>query len=298
MKKITTLFTLLVVALTTGFPTLFGQTTTLGNQQNNDFWLKVYDAVGECGYADAMGTIHIDFGKYPVCFTDTMYHYAVVYKPDRGLIAINRDEKELFNVFAVDNGPDYIREGLFRIINDNKIGFANESGEIVIEPQFDYVTAFSDGLAAFCVKCRFEKEGEYKSVSGGLWGFVNAEGKTIYNAKYRQLFNNGSHKPVYEKNRELFTQRNRKLEKLMDDEQITIVNQLTAAHEYGKALEILFVAEKSSPKDYNILISIASIYKQQGDHENAIIYYNKIIKHGNKQEKETAEKLIRGMSIK
>ena len=47
--------------------------------------------------------------------------------------------KELFYVFKYDNGPDYIQEGLFRIMNeDGLVGFADSLGNVVIKPQFKF----------------------------------------------------------------------------------------------------------------------------------------------------------------
>ena len=45
--------------------------------------------------------------------------------------------KNFFYVFKYDNGPDYIQEGLFRIMNeDGLVGFADSLGNVVIKPQF------------------------------------------------------------------------------------------------------------------------------------------------------------------
>lgn len=36
-----------------------------------------------------------------------------------------------------DNGSDYLSKGLYRIILNSKIGYANEQGKIVITPSFE-----------------------------------------------------------------------------------------------------------------------------------------------------------------
>lgn len=39
--------------------------------------------------------------------------------------------------FHYDNGPDYVREGLYRIVDDRgRMGYADESGRVVIAPRF------------------------------------------------------------------------------------------------------------------------------------------------------------------
>lgn len=52
-----------------------------------------------------------------------------------------------------DNGPDYFEEGLCRFKKNNKVGFLNKKGEIVIEPKYDYATYFINGLASVGNNC-------------------------------------------------------------------------------------------------------------------------------------------------
>lgn len=137
-----------------------------------------------CGYVDHKGRVVIPFGKYQQCFTETWNRFAVVYDDEKGLIAIDRKEKVLFKVMNVDNGPDYPSEGLFRIIEDDKIGFANLNGEIVIKPVFTAALPFHEGLAAFCENCILVKQGDHQSWQKGKWGFIDTAGNIIIPAKY------------------------------------------------------------------------------------------------------------------
>ena len=59
---------------------------------------------------------------------------------------------------------------------------------------------------------------------------------------------------------------------------------------FEKALEPLLEAEKISPKDFIILNNIAYAYKELGDKENAIVYYEKVLEFGDQQAKLQAEK--------
>src|SRR5215813_11985366 len=95
----------------------FGQT---------DYWVRITnDKDREAyGYADQDGKVKIPFGKYMMCFTDTFSTCAIV-MDRRGFIGIDREENLLFNVYPFDNGPDYPSEGLFRIIDNGLIGFAD-----------------------------------------------------------------------------------------------------------------------------------------------------------------------------
>ena len=146
-----------------------------------------------CGYVDNKGQVVIPFGKYQQCFTETWSSFAVVYHAKKGLISIDRKGKVLFNVMSVDNGPDYPSEGLFRIIKDNKIGFANIDGEVVIKPGFSAALPFHEGLAAFCENCVLVKQGEHQSWQKGKWGFIDTSGNIVIPAKYDNVVD-GFHK--------------------------------------------------------------------------------------------------------
>ena len=93
-------------------------------------------------YLNEQGDTIVPYGKYRYCQTDTIKKPGFVYehKPkDARIICINNAGKELFYVFKYDNDPDYIQEGLFRIMNeDGLVGFADSLGNVVIKPQFKF----------------------------------------------------------------------------------------------------------------------------------------------------------------
>ena len=67
-------------------------------------------------------------------------------------------------------------ENLAAVCINDKWGYINRDGEIIIEPIFDYACNFKDGLARFNIG--------YKSLSrgvsypkGGVWGFINKSGE-------------------------------------------------------------------------------------------------------------------------
>lgn len=73
-------------------------------------------------YLNERGDTIVPYGKYRYCQTDTIKKIGFAYenKPkDARIICINDAGKELFYVFKYDNGPDYIQEGLFRIMNED-----------------------------------------------------------------------------------------------------------------------------------------------------------------------------------
>lgn len=113
-------------------------------------------------YLNERGDTIVPYGKYRYCQTDTIKKIGFVYenKPkDARIICINDAGKELFYVFKYDNGPDYIQEGLFRIMNeDGLVGFADSLGNVIIEPQFKFAYPFKGG------KTKVTLEGEQKVV--------------------------------------------------------------------------------------------------------------------------------------
>ncbi len=117
-------------------------------QSAKDYLRLIVDTTNDRhGYVNAKGDKMIPFGKYDMCFTGRFYNFAIVICAHEGLVGIDRNENVLFNVFVFDNGPDYPSDGLFRIIKDEKIGYANLEGQIVIPPQFDYAYPFKNGKA-------------------------------------------------------------------------------------------------------------------------------------------------------
>jgi tetratricopeptide (TPR) repeat protein len=62
---------------------------------------------------------------------------------------------------------------------------------------------------------------------------------------------------------------------------------------YDKAIEYLKQAEKVNPKDFIVLSNIAQGYKRKGDKENAIKYYELVLKFGDEQAKQDAKKFIK-----
>lgn len=171
--------------------------------QNDDYWLLYCDTTSvenDCGYMDKTGKFRIPIGKYSMCFTDTFYNVAIVGCMD-GFCAIDKEEKFLYHVFAYDNGPDELNEGLRRIILNNAIGFADQRGRIVIEPNFIFVRPFENGLAEFCEGCRSVRVIDHTEIQGGKWGFIDKSGKTVVKPVFYKRWNSKKHVEEYRKER-------------------------------------------------------------------------------------------------
>jgi hypothetical protein len=154
---------------------------------DNKYLFKIFigdnDQIGATsGYLNAKGDTIIPLGKYYYCFTDTLKTIAIVLKKNGEFIAINYKDKYLFTVFPFDNGPDPPSEGLFRILKNGKIGYANLDGKITIKPQFICAFPFNNGRAKVSFKCQSVKTGEYNRWESESWFYIDKKGKKIRNA--------------------------------------------------------------------------------------------------------------------
>lgn len=125
----------------------------------------------------------------------------------KGKVLITLEDAESVNVF---------KEGLasYSVVSDDGVrwGFIDKKGTVKINPQFNYVKNFSDGLCAVAnkdgkwgyinkdgkmvVNYQFEgaenfTNGKAVIVSGGKFGLVNKEGKYLINPQFTQMLIDG-----------------------------------------------------------------------------------------------------------
>src|SRR5665647_274044 len=164
-------------------PLFIGLIHCVPSQKKNNYYLISFNDTikDEYGYKNNKGEIIIPAGRYARCFTDTFKIYAFVVKPNSGLfIAIDRQENLLYEVFPFDNGPDEPSEGLFRIMSDKKIGYADSlTGKVVIKPQFDCAWPFENGVAEVSTGCKTQQDGEHSSWISDHWFYIDKRGKTV-----------------------------------------------------------------------------------------------------------------------
>lgn len=135
-----------------------------------------------CGYINSKGDIVIPIGKYAHCYTDTIRNFGMVVEKETGkILGINQNAVELFEVFKFDNGPDYESSGLFRIIKDGKIGYANPMGEIVITPTYSCAYPFEGNFARVAENCEIEISGEHKIWKSEKWYEITRSGERRVN---------------------------------------------------------------------------------------------------------------------
>ena len=133
-------------------------------------------------YLNQKGDTVIPYGRFTHSFSDTIITFGIVVEKtgDRhDLIGINQKGQRLYEIHWFDNGPDYIEEGLFRILRDGKTGFADTTGKIVIEPQFECAEMFVDGQAKVTFDCVLEKDLDHTIMKSDSWFYIDRKGLKI-----------------------------------------------------------------------------------------------------------------------
>lgn len=137
------------------------------------------------GYRNLQGEIIIPIGKYSHCFTDTLKNFAFVFDEkltNSKVVAIDRNEKILFDAYMFDNGPDWVEDGLFRIIRNGKIGYANRNGVIVVDPKFECADQFENGIARVALNCKLikdESDLEHSKMESEAWFYIDKKGNKV-----------------------------------------------------------------------------------------------------------------------
>ena len=145
-------------------------------------------------YVNEKGETVVPYNRYLLCYTDTIRTIGFVLKPNVGCVAINNRGQELFNVYMVDNGNDYPVDGLFRILDESgqKMGVANMEGKVIVNPKYDAIFPYHDGLAAVAVGSKTVRpadDPEHEYTVGGKWGFIDKQGNEVIPLEYDSIAN-------------------------------------------------------------------------------------------------------------
>ncbi|MCA4810308.1 WG repeat-containing protein [Empedobacter stercoris] len=186
MKKLVALIMILFCILTAEAQTKFKIV-----QNETDTWRSIYSLVDKNNKTIKV----LDSVSYFMVWSGFDYSYfSVVAKKGskgHGWPAIDANENILFHVYNTSYGepsPDYLIENKIRIIDENeKIGFANEMGKIIIKPQFEIVTSFHNGYAIIAEKCKKVPWGNHEhddgcnhySIECERHGYIDEKGKII-----------------------------------------------------------------------------------------------------------------------
>lgn len=151
----------------------------------NEYLVSITSAnVSEFGdsiaYVNQIGDTIIPYGLYRRNHSsDTIVDMGFVMGKTGKIIAINNKGKKLFEVFYFDNGPDYISDGLFRIIKNDKIGYANKKGDIMIQPMYDCAYPFENGKTKVSKKCKQVQIGEHTMWKSDDWYYISKDNKKL-----------------------------------------------------------------------------------------------------------------------
>lgn len=133
----------------------------------------------ECAYVNLNGDTIIAANAYQMCFADTIKYFGAFLTHDNTFVGVDPNNQVLFEIFQYDNGPDYISEGLFRIVLEDKIGYANERGEIVILPKYACAFPFENGKAKVALECTKIQQGEHTQVNAEKWIYIDNQGNIV-----------------------------------------------------------------------------------------------------------------------
>lgn len=146
------------------------------SQQNDTLYID-YDEVTELPfYKNVDGDTVIPVGVYINAITDKFIDFMVVVDSNAQAFAIDRNLDTMYQVYWYDNGPDYIEDGLFRMVENGKIGYANAKGEIVLRPMYACAGPFQNGFAQVAYECERYPEGEFTAEKSNEWFLIDHEG--------------------------------------------------------------------------------------------------------------------------
>ena len=77
-------------------------------------------------------------------------------------------------------------EGMAIVVKDNKYGFIDQTGNVVVDLRYDYATDFSNGFAAVSTGGFWD---EYVGYVEGKWGFIDTTGKVVVPIIYDKVSN-------------------------------------------------------------------------------------------------------------
>jgi WG containing repeat len=108
---------------------------------------------------------------------------ADIYSEEEGWMYVDRKGRVIISgVAEMDNGADVFHDGLVRFSKNNKWGFADVDGKVVVSAIYDGAMNFENGLAKVCNGCRSEcaeSNCEHHVFTGGEWSYINTQGEIV-----------------------------------------------------------------------------------------------------------------------
>jgi hypothetical protein len=128
-----------------------------------------------CAFINQHGDTVIPFGRFRVFETDTLRTFTFVMDDRNGVVGINRKGEILFDAFIFgDVQLDSFSEGLIRILQNGKIGYADKTGKIIIKPKYKCAFPFVNGRAKVAFDCEVvHDELENSNWESNSWFYIN-----------------------------------------------------------------------------------------------------------------------------
>ncbi len=146
---------------------------------------QLFETDAGFGYRDTFGAVVIP-AKFAVAqeFSDEGIAAVV---DDEGWAIIDTNGAVLLRPFVFDNGPDAFHEGRARFVKDDKVGYFDERGAVVIAATYEHAEPFSRDergkvSARVCKGCKRVQHGEHWSAEGGTWSLIDQDGAPLPDA--------------------------------------------------------------------------------------------------------------------
>lgn len=99
----------------------------------------------------------------------------------RGDLYFDRNGNYLFKTALAALGFSDFQEGYILYDENGKSGLANRKGNKIISAKYDYISSMNFGFAQYCNGCYRDtsEEEEHAPLVGGVWGYVDRNGKEI-----------------------------------------------------------------------------------------------------------------------
>ncbi|MCH9740614.1 MAG: WG repeat-containing protein, partial [Epsilonproteobacteria bacterium] len=92
---------------------------------------------------------------------------------------VRADGKSMLAITNEVGEADKFKEGMARTRINGKIGFFNQSLDMVLAPMYDYAFPFYDGVAEICMGCKESVEEGNSILDGGTWKRINRSGLVL-----------------------------------------------------------------------------------------------------------------------
>ncbi|HHH19658.1 MAG TPA: WG repeat-containing protein, partial [Campylobacterales bacterium] len=92
---------------------------------------------------------------------------------------VRQDGKAMPVMLNEEGNVDAFKEGLARTRLNGKVGFFDQSLEMVLEPLYDYAFPFHNGVAEICLGCHELASDDSSLLDGGTWKRIDRTGLVL-----------------------------------------------------------------------------------------------------------------------